>query len=105
MNKWLFPVASLKTKSEKTASYSRYNRKYRWQVEYCRGVYTGLSTEWQRIGIPANVLDWCEQHCEKEYGWHFTVETDEKIKKAIISFEDKDEAFWFSLKHSLNNNQ
>ena len=89
-----------------TVSYSRYNKQYRWQVEYSRGVCTSTNTDWHRVGIPSNVLNWCEENCEKPFGWHFTIEPDyslNKIKKAMITFEDKDDAFWFSLRFQLNN--
>ena len=64
-----------------------YDKHYKHEVVYESGPYTGRDDEWSAVGIPSHVL--------AKLGWTFRVE--DNIKKAIISFNSRNYAFWFQL--------
>lgn len=76
-----------------------YDKVFRYQVVYSTGHYNGRDDDWAQVGIPFSVIMECEINCKGKYGWHFTVDQAHERKNAIMSFEDKDEAFWFVLKY------
>ena len=75
-----------------------YNVKCKYDVIYDSGTYTGRDEEWAEVGIPHGILHMINNKCPGNFGWRFNVEGNTKY--AIISFDDKEYAFWFRLKHS-----
>jgi len=75
-----------------------YNVKCKYDVVYSSGIYTGTDTEWGNVGIPYSVLDKINRECPDKFGWRFEVSND--IKYAIISFDNREYAFWFNLQYS-----
>ena len=76
-----------------------YDKVFRYEVVYATGHYNGRDDDWAQVGIPMSVIAECEENCKSRYGWHFTVDQENERKNAIMSFEDKGEAFWFVLKY------
>lgn len=75
-----------------------YNVRCEHDVIYDSGVYTGRDDEWAEVGIPHGILHMINNKCPGNFGWRFDVVNNTKY--AIISFDDRDYAFWFRLKHS-----
>ena len=82
-----------------------YDSHYPYEVKYASGPYTGGDDQWREVGIPSHVLQRIAKDSEKKgfkYGWTFKVENG--VKTAIISFDNKNYAFWFRLRTRCNNN-
>jgi len=75
-----------------------YNVNCKYEVVYQQGTYTGSDDQWREIGIPHHIIDMINKECPSKFGWRFDVKNDTKY--AIISFDDRDYAFWFNLKHT-----
>lgn len=79
--------------------YCGYNCVHEYKVVYQQGDYDGTDDSWREVGIPMHVLSRVNHDSKKKgfkFGWHF--ESDNTTKKAIISFDDLDYAFWFNLR-------
>ena len=81
--------------------YCGYNCVHEYKVVYQQGEYDGTDETWREVGIPATLISKINKDSKKKnfnFGWHF--EATSGMKKAIISFDDPDYAFWFSLKEA-----
>jgi hypothetical protein len=76
-----------------------YNKFFKHEVIWQQGHYTGDDKDWSQIGIPHSVLSDINKNAKGKYGWHFDVVRDTKYAK--ITFEDKDDAFWFRLRNKI----
>ena len=82
--------------------YCGYNCVHEYKVVYQQGEFDGTDEAWRNVGIPSSVIDKINSDSKKQnfkFGWHF--ESDNNVKKAIISFSDRDYAFWFNLRVPL----
>lgn len=75
-----------------------YNHYFPHEIIWDSKYYDGTDETWRDVGIPHSVLSRINSTCEGRYGWHFNIIRDSKV--AIISFENEDDALWFSLSES-----
>ena len=80
-----------------------YNKHYEHKVVYSFGPYDGSDEQWAQVGIPYSTINKIYRDAKRKnfkFGWTFTNENN--VKRAIISFDDSEYAFWFSLKNKYN---